>query len=172
MPGIVVALVFRRKQASKFVLIRGYTIECFTHVASIYANLLKQKKSFAYERSSIPTGLVWDTNMAAVSLFWDTNMAAVTSCENTLLNRLIHWSLRLSYKVLRPKLTKQCLHDLSGAIMESALFCTRSLRQSGRLWWKMGEQYSSTDLITLQWKSTISLQLTLKQKNTNAYLRF
>ena len=86
MPGIVVALVFRRKQASKFVLIRGYTIECFTHVASIYANLLKQKKSFAYERSSIPTGLVWDTNMAAVSLFWDTNMAAVTSCENTLLN--------------------------------------------------------------------------------------
>ena len=38
--------------------------------------------------------------------------------------------------------------------MESALFCTRSPRQSGRLWWKMGEQYSSTDLITIQWKST------------------
>ena len=38
--------------------------------------------------------------------------------------------------------------------MESALFCTRSLRQSGRLWWKMGEQYSSTDLIPVQWKST------------------
>ena len=56
--------------------------------------------------------------------------------------------------MLRPKLTKQCLHDLSGAIMESALFCTRSLRQSGRLWWKMGEQYSSTDLIPVQWKST------------------
>ena len=34
--------------------------------------------------SPTPTGLVWDTNMAAVSLFWDTNMAAVTSCENTL----------------------------------------------------------------------------------------
>ena len=29
-------------------------------------------------------GLVWDTNMAAVSLFWDTNMAAVTSYENTI----------------------------------------------------------------------------------------
>ena len=28
-------------------------------------------------------GLVWDTNMAAISLFWDTYMAAVTSCENT-----------------------------------------------------------------------------------------
>ena len=38
--------------------------------------------------------------------------------------------------------------------MESALFCTRSLRQSGRLWWKMGEQYSSTDLIPVRWKST------------------
>ena len=33
---------------------------------------------------STRTGLVWDTNMAAVSLFWDTNMAAVTTCENAL----------------------------------------------------------------------------------------
>ena len=56
----------------------------FTHVASIYANLLTQKKAFAYERNSTPVGLVWDTNMAAVSLFWDTNMAAVTSCKTTL----------------------------------------------------------------------------------------
>ena len=55
----------------------------FTHVASIYANLLEQKKAFPYEKSLTPTGLVWDTNMAAVSLFWDTNMAAMTSCENT-----------------------------------------------------------------------------------------
>ena len=30
------------------------------------------------------TGLVWDTNMAAVSLFWDTNVTEVTSCENAL----------------------------------------------------------------------------------------
>ena len=37
------------------------------------------------EKSSTPTGLVWDTNMAAVSLFWNTNMASVMSCENTLL---------------------------------------------------------------------------------------
>ena len=59
----------------------------FTHVTSIYANLLEQKKVFALEKSSTPTGLVWDTNMAAVSLFWETNMAAVTSCENTLLRR-------------------------------------------------------------------------------------
>ena len=88
-PGIVVALMVRGKQASKFVLIPGYTI--------------KQ------------------------------------------LNTLI--VIRLSSKVLRPKLSKQCLYDLSGAIMEIALFCTRSLRQSGRLWWKLGQQYSSTDFI-------------------------
>ena len=29
-------------------------------------------------------GLVWNTNMAAVSLFWNTNMAAVTSFEYAL----------------------------------------------------------------------------------------
>ena len=54
-----------------------------THVASIYADLLEQKKAFAQEKSLTPTGLVWDTNMAPVSLFWDTNMAAMTLCENT-----------------------------------------------------------------------------------------
>ena len=57
-------------------------------MASIYANLLEQKKAFAWEKSSTPRGLVWETNMAAVSLFWDTNMAAATSCENTLLGSL------------------------------------------------------------------------------------
>ena len=45
------------------------------------------KESFTLGKSSTPTGLVWYTNMAAVSLFWYTNMAAVTSCENDLLNR-------------------------------------------------------------------------------------
>ena len=29
-------------------------------------------------------GLVWDTNMAAVSLFWDTDIADVISSENAL----------------------------------------------------------------------------------------
>ena len=58
------------------------------------------------------------------------------------------------------------------ALLWRALFFgRRSLKHSGRLWWKMGEQYSSTGLITVQlWKSTISLQFTLNQKNTNAYL--
>ena len=38
----------------------------FTHVVSNYANILQQKKAFASEKSSASTGLVWDTNMAAV----------------------------------------------------------------------------------------------------------
>ena len=64
MPGIVVALVLRRRQASDFGLFRGYTI--------------KQ--------------------------------------HNTL------FVTPITDKVLRPKLTKQCLYGLSGAIMDSDLF--------------------------------------------------
>ena len=36
-------------------------------------------KRLRKKTSSAPTGLVWDTNMAAVSLFLDINMADVTS---------------------------------------------------------------------------------------------
>ena len=39
-------------------------------------------------------------------------------------------------------------------LWRALFFCTRSLRQSGRLWWKMGEQYSRTGLIAVHWKST------------------
>ena len=67
-------------------------------VASTHANLLTQKEVF-----TSPTGLVWFTNMAAVSLFWNTNMAAETWCENALYmkffvflsdldNRAVIWS--------------------------------------------------------------------------------
>ena len=49
-----------------------------THVVSSYVNLSEQTKVL-HKKSSTPTELVCDTNMAAVSLFWDTNMAAVTS---------------------------------------------------------------------------------------------
>ena len=45
------------------------------------------KESVCIRKSSTPTGLVWYTNMAAVSLFRNYNMAAVTSCENALLFR-------------------------------------------------------------------------------------
>ena len=54
-----------------------------THVASIYADLLEQKKAFAQEKSSTRR-YVWDPNLANVSLFWNTNMAALKSCENPL----------------------------------------------------------------------------------------
>ena len=48
----------------------------------IYGN---KRKNLHKKRVQLPcTGLVWNTNMAAVLLFWNTNMAAVTSCENAL----------------------------------------------------------------------------------------
>ena len=57
----------------------------FTHMSSIYANLLElQKNALAREKKSTRRGLLWNTNMAAVSLFWNTNMVTVTSCENAL----------------------------------------------------------------------------------------
>ena len=57
----------------------------FTHLSGSYANLLEQKKVFTYEKGWTCTGLIWKTNMAAVSLFWNTNIAdMVTSCEKTL----------------------------------------------------------------------------------------
>ena len=46
---------------------------------------MEQKKVFRQKKSSTPTGLVWYTNMAAVSLFWNINVATVASCENTVL---------------------------------------------------------------------------------------
>ena len=45
---------------------------------------MEQKKVFSYENGWTPTGLVWNTNMAAVLLVWDINMADVMSCENPL----------------------------------------------------------------------------------------
>ena len=58
----------------------------FTHVASIYTILLEQQQKSAYTRKygSTPTGLAWNTNMAAVSLCLNTNMAVVTTGENAL----------------------------------------------------------------------------------------
>ena len=55
-------------------------IERFPHVASIYANLLEQKKKHLHEkRVQLPDDL-----LGTVSLFSNTNMAAVTPCENAL----------------------------------------------------------------------------------------
>ena len=46
-----------------------YLVELSTHVSSRHANLLKHKKVFTYEKSEegTPKGVVWYTNMAAVS---------------------------------------------------------------------------------------------------------
>ena len=45
---------------------------------------METKERIYIRKGSTSTGLVWNTNMAAVLLFWN-NMAAVTSCENALL---------------------------------------------------------------------------------------
>ena len=52
-------------------------LSVFTHVASIYANLLGQKKVFTQGKILNPTRLAWCTNMAAVLLFWYTNIAVM-----------------------------------------------------------------------------------------------
>ena len=39
----------------------------FLPVASIYSNLLEQKKAFTQEKNLTPTGLLWNTSMAAVT---------------------------------------------------------------------------------------------------------
>ena len=49
------------------------------------SSLGQQNKVFTKEEGLTPTGLVWNTNVAAFLFFWDTNIAAVTSCENALL---------------------------------------------------------------------------------------
>ena len=65
----------------------------FTHSVNKHIFQPKQKKTFAQEQSSIPGGLIGDTNMAAVPLFRAefvvTNMPALTSHENTLESCLI-----------------------------------------------------------------------------------
>ena len=56
---------------ARVLLLKWKVIELFHLVASSYANLLEQTNVFTQEIGSTPTGLIWDTNMAAVLLFWD-----------------------------------------------------------------------------------------------------
>ena len=65
-------------------------------------------------------------------------------------NSLEQSSSRLWRRVQSPWLSRDCLYDWEGAIIDMALFWTRSrssLRYLERLWWKVGVQYSNTDLI-------------------------
>ena len=50
------------------------------------------REGFTKEQASPPTGLVWDTNMAAVLLIRDTNKGGMTSCKNALYK--VYWSLK------------------------------------------------------------------------------
>ena len=88
-------------------------------MVSIYANLLKQEKAFTKEKSSTPTGLVWNTNMAAFHWFgtpiclpWLHVKTLYTKADNLLntskadLIRLLH----VSYNT--PCLPPNTLHNL------------------------------------------------------------
>lgn len=56
----------------------------FNNVASIYARFIGTKEiTYLRKEFSTSKGLVWYTNMAAISLFLNNNIAAETSCENT-----------------------------------------------------------------------------------------
>lgn len=69
----------------------------------------RPKGLFSQEKSSTPTGLVWDLNMAAVSLFWDTNMDAVSSCKNTIIDLFyFHDSISDPFRIQVSAL-KECL---------------------------------------------------------------
>ena len=69
----------------------SYSVFSLTWPASIQIYWNKRER---LHKSSTPTGLVWDTNMAAVSLFWDTNMAAMRSSGNTQLVQSTKFPLR------------------------------------------------------------------------------
>ena len=62
----------------------AYRVFSLAWPVSIQIYIIGTKESIYVRKEFNPRGLVWNTNMAAVSLFWNTNMAAVTSCENAL----------------------------------------------------------------------------------------
>ena len=63
---------------------QSYVIELFHSSGQQLCKFIGTDESFYMRRRLKLSGLVWDTNMAAVSLYWDTNVSAVTSCENAL----------------------------------------------------------------------------------------
>ena len=62
----------------------AYGVFSLAWPVSIQIYIIGTKERIYVRKEFNPRGLVWNTNMAAVSLFWNTNMAAVTSCENAL----------------------------------------------------------------------------------------
>ena len=53
-------------------------MECFHSRGQHLCKFIGTKESVYIRKEFNSHGMVWDTNMAAVSLFWDTNMAAVS----------------------------------------------------------------------------------------------
>ena len=63
---------------------RSYRTFSLTWPAAMQIYWNKRKFYIRKRLVQLPTGLVWDTNVAAVSLFCDTNIADLTQCENGL----------------------------------------------------------------------------------------
>ena len=66
------------------------------------------KESVYVRKGLTPLGLVWNTNMAAVSLIWNTNMAALSSCVNAIerVYNLRGWKQKLLGKLFYEFLTR------------------------------------------------------------------
>ena len=69
---------------------------------------MKQKKVFALQKSSTPTGLIWYTNMADFLLFRNTNMADMTSRENALLKKI---KIKAKFPLASPSLYFQLKNE-------------------------------------------------------------
>ena len=52
------------------------------HVTSSHWNFLEVRDFFTDEQDSTSLGLIWDSNIAAISLFQDTNMAAYVTSDH------------------------------------------------------------------------------------------
>ena len=112
-------------------------LQCvFTHVASVYANLLAQTKAKAYEKSSASTEVVWHINMAAISLFRNTSMDAVTSCKIFSSNRLVQDRVenRLAYVIQYNNLVITCYKSIR----------VRKKLTSRRIYFQVSSSSSST----------------------------
>ena len=72
--------LFMKRQVQK--MYRAFSLKCLAAI-QIYWN--KRKCLHTKKVELARTGLIWKTNMAAVSLFWNTNIKdMVTSCKNSL----------------------------------------------------------------------------------------
>ena len=87
---------------------------------------MKQKKVFPLQKSSTPSWLIWDTNMADVLLFWDTNIGIIYM-------RSIFWVLLVNMPLVQ-----------RGVPPSSNLFTVQCIQALTELWLrKMTENWNS-----------------------------